>query len=228
MRDHCSLAAFPVLSKPSFFAAFSAAAVRRLPCPPQQPRRLVLSRFTRSDSRSGDHFFAFACGLCHPRLRHFSRDAGACRLVGFFLRFLLHRTSTMTSPPAQRSSIQDVSSNPRQIPPQLARPSSSRSPAKLKAQADSGELARTRTSWIVLSRKTDQAHSTRLHVLNMKRALKGVQLQTSAPKLDQRHACLRELQSLNLFRLRETFQAVAYFVTSHEQETETRRGSSGV
>jgi hypothetical protein len=196
--------------------------------PSAEPALVVRLRFTRCDSRSGYIFFPFACRLGHARLRHFSRDTGACRFVGFLLGFLLHRTSTMTSPPTQCSSIQDVSGNPRQMPPQLTRPSSSRSPAKLKAQADAGELARTRTSRIALSRGTHHAHGARLHVLNMKCALKGVQLQTSTPKLDQRHARLREKQSLSLFGLRKPFQAMASFITTREQDTETRRRFSGI
>lgn len=218
----------PHASETSFFVAFTAAAARSLPCIPQKPLRLVFSGLTRSDSRSRYAYCPFACGLCHARLRHFFRDAGSCRFAGFLLAFLLHRTSTMTSPPEQCSSIQHVPRNPCQIPPQLARPSSSRPPPKLKAQAQPRQLARTRTSRIALSRGTHQPHRTRLHVLNMKRALKGVQLQSSAPKLDQRQTRLRVKKSLKLLQLRKAFQAVVAFGSSPEHQTETRRRFSGV
>jgi hypothetical protein len=214
MRDHCSLAVFPVLPKRSFFAAFLASAVRGLPCTPQKPPRLVLPWLTWSDSRSGYIFLLFARGLCHARLRHFFLDAGACRFAGFVFGFLLHRTFTMTSKPKQFSSIQDVPGNSRHMPPQFTRAFSSCAPPELKAQAQPGQLARTRTDWIALSLETDQADRTRLHNLNMIRALKGVQLQTSAPKLDERQARLREKKSLKMFQLRKAFQAVVAFVSS--------------
>lgn len=214
MRDHCSLAVFPVLPKRSFFAAFLASAVRGLPYIPPKPLRLVLPWLTGSDSRRGYIFFPFARGLCHARLRHFFPDAGACRFAGFVLDFLLHRTFTMASKPKQFSSIQDVPGNSRQMPPQFTRALSPRPPAKLKAQAQPGQLARTRTAWIALSLETDQAHRTKLHILNMIRALKSVQLQTSAPKLDERQARLREKKSFKMFQLRKAFQAVVAFVSS--------------
>jgi hypothetical protein len=215
MRDHCSLAVFPVLPKRSFFAAFLASAVRGLACTPQKLPRLVLPWLAWSDSRSGYICFPFACGLCHARLRHFFLDTGTCRFAGFVLGFLLHRTFTMTSKPEQFSSIQDVPGNSRHMPPQLTRALSPRAPPKLEAQAQPGQLARTRTDWIALSLETDQAHKTRLHSLNMIRALKGVQLQTSAPKLDERQARLREKKSLKMFQLRKAFQAVIAFVSSY-------------
>jgi hypothetical protein len=228
MRDHCSLAVFPVLPKRSFFAAFLASAVRRLPCTPQKPPRPVLPWLTRSDSHSGYIFFPFARGLCHARLRHFFLDAGACRFAGFNHGFLLHRTFMMASKSKQFSSIQDVPGNSRHMPPQFTRALSSCAPAKLKAQAQPRQLARTRTAWIALSLETDQAHRTRLHNLNMIRALKGVQLQTSAPKLDERQARLCEKKSPKMFQLREAFQAVVTLVSSRKLKTETRRGFSGV
>jgi hypothetical protein len=214
MGDHYSLAIFPVLPKRSFFAAFLASAVRGLPCIPPKPLRLVLPWLTWSDSRSGYIFFPFARGLCHAWLRHFFPDAGACRFAGFVLDFLLHRTFTMTLKSKQFSSIQDVPGDSRHMPPQLTRALSPGAPPKLKAQAQPGHLARTRTAWIALSRGTHQAHRTRLHILNMIRALKNVQLQTSAPKLDERQARLREKESLKMFQLRKAFQAVVAFVSS--------------
>jgi len=228
MRDHCSPAVFPVLPKQPFFDAFIAAAVYRFPCIPRQPLRPLLSWLTRNNSRAGYVFFRFAHRLCHARPSHLFLNAGAYRFAGFLLGFLLHRTCTMPSRPEQFTSIQDIPGNPRHMPPHLTRPSSSRSPAKLKAQAQAGELARTRTTRITLSLGTDQAYRTRLHILNMKRALKGVQLQSSAPKLDQRQARLREKKCLKLFQLRKAFQAVVTFVSSRGQQTETRWGFSGV
>jgi hypothetical protein len=134
----------------------------------------------------------------------------------------------MTSKPKQFSSIQDVSGNSRHMPPQFTRALSSCAPAKLKAQAQPGQLARTRAAWIALSPRTHQAYGTRLHILNMIRTLEGVQLQTSAPKLDERQTRLREKKSLKMFQLRKAFQAVVAFVSSRKLETESRWRFSGI
>jgi hypothetical protein len=103
----------------------------------------------------------------------------------------------MASRPKQYTSIQDGAHNPRQTPPCLSRAFRTRVPAKVKAHAEAGEVHRTR-------------------VLNVKRVLKGVNLQPSAPELDERKARLCEKQSLNLFHLGQTLQAVVTFISSRE------------
>ena len=134
-------------------------AMRKLPCPPQKSQRLVPSQLTRSDSRSSQIYFPFARRLGHARLGHFFLDAGTCRFADFFLGFLLHRTSMMTSRPKQYSSIHDAANNPRQTLPCLRRASHSRVATKVKAQAEAGETERTRHAWITLRRTTKVLHA---------------------------------------------------------------------
>ena len=69
-------------------------------------------------------------------------------------------------------------------------------------------MNRTRPAGITLCREKRAPHSTnagkaKLPVLNVKRALKGVQLQSSAPELDERQARLRENHSPNLVHWRK-------------------------
>ena len=140
-----------------------AGAMRKQPCTPQKRKqkrwRLVLSQLTRSDTRSSQIYFPFARGLGHARLRHFFLDAGTCRFAEFFLGFLLHRTSMMTSRPKQYSSIHDAANNPRQTLPCLRRASHSRVATKVKAQAEAGETERTRHARITLRRTTKVLHA---------------------------------------------------------------------
>lgn len=67
----------------------------------------------------------------------------------------------------------------------------------MKGQAEAGEMDRTRRARKILLRKASMRHrgvaqSAKLHVLNAQRTLKGVQLDLSVPKLDERQARLRE------------------------------------
>ena len=81
---------------------------------------LGLSSLNRHDSPSGSIRFLFACGFGHARLRHFFHDARTCRFAKFFLGFLLHRASMMTSRPKQYSSIQNGANKPRQTLPYVS------------------------------------------------------------------------------------------------------------
>ncbi len=143
-----------MFQKWSLNAAFIAGAIPRLPCTPQKRKRmrmrlqLGLSSLNRHDSRSGSIRFLFACGFGHARLRHFFHDARKCHFAKFFLSFLLHRTSMMTSRPKQYSSIQNGANEPRYTPPYLGRTSCPGLPAKVKAQAEAGEMDRTRAARI--------------------------------------------------------------------------------
>ena len=58
-----------------------------------------------------------------------------------------------------------------------------------------------------------------LQALKVKRVLKGVQLQPSAPELGERQARLRENQSLNLFSRRKALKALVTLVRPREQGT---------
>src|ERR1700730_13121959 len=86
-------------------------------------------------------------------------------------------------------------------------------------------MERTRPGGITLSRDKRAPHTAiadkaKLHALNVKRALKGVQLQPSAPESEEGQARLRENQSLNLVHWRKMVQAIVALVSSREQETE--------
>src|ERR1700757_3459374 len=86
-------------------------------------------------------------------------------------------------------------------------------------------MNRTRPAGISLSREQrgpnrTNAGKAKLPVLNVKRALKGVQLQASAPELDDRQAGLRENHSPNLVHWRKMLQAVVARVSSRELATE--------
>ena len=86
-------------------------------------------------------------------------------------------------------------------------------------------MDRTRPAWIILPREIRAAHTaiaerTELHVLKVKGALKGIQLEPSAPEFDEHHARLGESQSLNPVHLRKMLQAVVMLVNSRERETE--------
>src|SRR5258708_40349803 len=94
-------------------------------------------------------------------------------------------------------------------------------------------MERTRPAGVTLSWDKRAAHTanadkTKLHALNVKRALKGVQLQPSAPESEERQARLREDQSLDLVHWRKMIQAVVTLVRSREQETEMGIGFCGV
>src|ERR1700720_3164309 len=92
-------------------------------------------------------------------------------------------------------------------------------------------MDRTQPAGIILSRQTRGPHTiagrAKLPVLNVKRALKGVQLQTSAPELDERQARLRENQSPNLLHWRKMVQAVVTRVSCGERETKMGIGFFG-
>jgi len=126
--------------------------------------------------------------------------------------------------------------NPRDALPYLCGASYLRVPPKVKAQAEAGEMDRTRPSRIILSLRTKVQQTasggrTKLHVLHVKRALKGVQLQPSAPELQEWQHRLGEKQSLNLAHRRQalqTLQALVTLVSPYEQVTERGSGFSGV
>jgi hypothetical protein len=132
--------------------------------------------------------------------------------------------------PKPLSSIQNGANKPRHTPPYLGRASCPCVPAKVKTQAEAGEMDRTRPAQITLPRWTKALPTaifqrTKLHVLNVKRALKRLQLQPSAPELDERQTGPRENQSLNLFHRRKALQVT--LVSSREQQTEMSRGFLG-
>jgi len=86
-------------------------------------------------------------------------------------------------------------------------------------------MDRTPPAGITLSREIRAPHTViperaKLHALKVKRALKGIQLEPSAPELSERHARLRENQRLNLIHLREMLQVIVTLVSSREQEIE--------
>ncbi len=159
-----------MFQKWSLNAASIAGAMRRLPCTPQKRKRmrmrlrlqlqLGLSSLNRHDSPSGSIRFLFACGFGHARLRHLFHDARTCRFAKFFLSFLLHRTSIMTSRAKQYSSIQNGANNPRETPPYLGWTSCTGVAAKVKAQAEAGEMDRKRAARITLSQGTKALHTT--------------------------------------------------------------------
>ena len=75
--------------------------------------------------------------------------------------------------------------------------------AKAKAEAEPGEMNRTRAAGESLSGKKRVAHTTtankaKLSVLNAQRALKGVELQATALELDYGQARLRKNHGLDL------------------------------
>lgn len=133
-----------------------AGAMRRLPCTPQKTKRmrmrleLGLSSLNRHDSPNGSIRFLFACGFGHARLRHFFHDAGLRRFVRFFLIFPLHRTPLMKARQKQCRSIQNRADKPRVTPHSLSCMSCSGVSAKVKAQAESGEMDRKRAARITL------------------------------------------------------------------------------
>jgi hypothetical protein len=119
------------------------------------------------------------------------------------------------------SSIQNGGHHPRHTPPQLDRMCCSLIPAEMKGQAKARETERTRPAGITLSGETQAppiAGDAKLHVLDVRRALKGVQLQASAPQSYQRKARLRENQSLDLVHWRQVFHGVVMVVSPREQE----------
>ena len=105
--------------------------------------------------------------------------------------------------------------------------------AKVKAEAEAGEMDRTQPARITLCQETRAAHTTNaesaeLRVLEVKRALKGVQLQTSTPQADERQARLGENQSADVVHGRKMFEAVVPGVSSRGQETQVGIGFSGL
>jgi len=132
---------------------------------PRHPRVPNLLRgrhppFPQRDDESCAWIYSpFARGLGHARPRHFFLDPGARRCARFFLGFLLHRASTMTSRPKQYRSIQDVANNSGQAPQHPSRARGPRVPAKVIAQAEPGEMHRNRSAGIALSRGTKTLHS---------------------------------------------------------------------
>lgn len=102
--------------------------------------------------------------------------------------------------------------------------------AKVKAQAEAGEMDRTQPARITLCQETRAAHTERaeLRVLDVKGALKGVQLQASTPQADERQARLRENQSADVVHWRKMFEAVVPGVRSRGQETQVGIGFSGL
>jgi len=81
-------------------------------------------------------------------------------------------------------------------------------------------MNRTQSAGITLARQPRGVHTAKLPVLNAKRALKGVQLQASAPELEERQARLRENQSSNLVQRRKMVQAVVALINTRERDTE--------
>jgi hypothetical protein len=91
----------------------------------------------------------------------------------------------------------------------------------------------TRAAGIGLSREKrapyrTNAGKTKLTVLKVKGALKGVQLEASAPELDEREAGLRENYSPDFVHWRKMFQAIVALVSSRELATEMRIEFCGV
>ena len=85
-------------------------------------------------------------------------------------------------------------------------------------------MDRTRPAWEILLSKTKIRHAAvaqnaKLHVLNAQGTLKGVQLDLSVPKLDERQARPRENQSLDLCYWREALRPVVTLVVSRDEET---------
>jgi hypothetical protein len=187
------------------------------------------SSLNRRRSPNDSVHFLLACGFSHARLRHFFLDAGACRFVGFFLAFLLHRISLTTSRPKQYSSISYVSNNPRKTPPYLGRAPGPSVPAKVKAHADAVKIDRTRAARITLSRgkkilQTARAGRAKLHVLHVKRARKAIKAQPSAPESDEWQVRPGEKQSLNHFCWGKVLHAVVLFISPREQGTKMGGG----
>ena len=154
-----------MFQKRSLNAASIAGATRRLPCSPQNGKRLQLqlgfSSLNRRPSPIDSVGFLLARGFGHARLRHFFLDAGTRRFAQFFLGFLLHRTPVMIPRPKRYGLISNAPDNPRQTPPYLGRASRARVPAKVKAQAHAIEIDRTWPARITLSRRTKVLHTAR-------------------------------------------------------------------
>ena len=102
--------------------------------------------------------------------------------------------------------------------------------AEVKAQAEAGEMDRMRPAWITLTRETRFPHTANAerHVLQVKRALKGIQLQASTPQADERQAGLAENQSPDIVHWRKMFEAVVPGVGPRGQETQMGIEFSGL
>ena len=86
---------------------------------------------------------------------------------------------------------------------------------------------------ITLSGETRAAHTaiierTKIRTRDASRALKSVQMQPSAPELNERQARARESQGLNLVQGRKMLQVIVALVSSREHDTEMGSGSSVV
>src|SRR5207244_4733946 len=98
--------------------------------------------------------------LDYARFHHYFIDDGLRRFVKYFLIFPLHRTHLIKAIQKQCRSIQNRADKPRDTPPSLSCMSCSGVSAKVKAQAEAGEMDRTRAARITLSRGTKALHTT--------------------------------------------------------------------
>jgi len=106
----------------------------------------------------------------------------------------------------------------------------SRLPAKVKAQAEPREIDRSRLAGTDLPQETRALHTAianKLHILNVKRALKGAQLNPTTPELHKRQAGLREKRSPEFFDWEKIFQGVLTPIGSREREAEIDSGFRG-